>query len=88
MVNVVEIPLDLTSIQLSVSLQQRLDSLLDRPNIGENLTIAEFPKTKTLVELAEFLLLLQLEIRHNRHDKMMISIRLQEVVFDAIVYWS
>jgi hypothetical protein len=70
MVNVVEIPLDLTIIQLSVSLQQRFDSLLDRPNPVENLTIAEFSKAETseaetLVELAEFLSFLQLRSRRT-----------------------
>ena len=60
MVNVVEIPLELTSFQLPVGVQQRLDSLLDRQDTGESLTIAEFSEAEGLVELAEFLSLLQL----------------------------
>jgi hypothetical protein len=65
MVNVVEIPLELTRFQLPVGVQQRLDSLLDRQDTGEPLTIAEFSEAEGLVELAEFLSLLQLRSRHN-----------------------
>ncbi len=60
MVNVIEIPLELTRFQLPVGVQQRLDSLLDRQDTGESLTIAEFSEAEGLVELAEFLSLLQL----------------------------
>jgi hypothetical protein len=60
MVNVVEIPLELARFQLPVGVQQRLDSLLDRQDTGETLTIAEFSEAEGLVELVEFLSLLQL----------------------------
>ena len=60
MVNVVEIPLELTRFQLPVGMQQRLNFLLDRQDVGETLTTAEFSEAEGLVELAEFLSLLQL----------------------------
>ena len=60
MVSVVEIPLELTRFQLPVGVQQRLNFLLDRQDIGESLTAAEFSEAEGLVELAEFLSLLQL----------------------------
>ena len=60
MVNVVEIPLELTRFQLPVGVQQRLNFLLDRQDVGETLTTAEFSEADGLVELAEFLSLLQL----------------------------
>ena len=63
MVNVVEIPLELTPLQLPVGVQQRLNFLLDRQDVGEPLTIAEFSEAEGLVELAEFLSLLQLRSR-------------------------
>ena len=63
MVNVVEIPLELTRFQLPVGVQQRLNFLLDRQDVGEPLTIAEFSEAEGLVELAEFLSLLQLRSR-------------------------
>ena len=60
MVNVVEIPLELTRFQIPVGMQQRLNFLLDRQDVGETLTTAEFSEAEGLVELAEFLSLLQL----------------------------
>jgi len=60
MANVVEIPLELTRFHLPVGVQQRLDSLLDRQDAGEVLSLAEFSEAEGLVELAEFLSLLQL----------------------------
>jgi len=60
MVNVVEIPLELTRFQLPVGVQQRLNFLLNRQDVGETLTTAEFSEAEGLVELAEFLSLLQL----------------------------
>ena len=63
MVNVVEIPLELTRFQLPVGMQQRLNFLLDRQDVGETLTTAEFSEADGLVELAEFLSLLQLRSR-------------------------
>ena len=60
MVNVVEIPLELTRFQLPVGMQQRLNFLLDRQDVGETLTTAEFSEAEGLFELAEFLSLLQL----------------------------
>ena len=60
MVNVVEIPSELTRFQLPVGMQQRLNFLLDRQDVEETLTTAEFSEAEGLVELAEFLSLLQL----------------------------
>ncbi len=66
MANVVEIPLELTRFQLPVGVQQRLNFLLDRQDVGESLTIAEFSEAEGLVELAEFLSLLQLRSNHQK----------------------
>ena len=66
MANVVEIPLELTRFQLPVGVQQRLNFLLDRQDVGESLTIAEFSEAEGWVELAEVLSLLQLRSNHQK----------------------
>ncbi|NJL88940.1 MAG: hypothetical protein HC916_03390 [Coleofasciculaceae cyanobacterium SM2_1_6] len=59
MPEVVEIPLELTRFQLSPAVQFRLQFLLDRQDKGYTLSEAERQEAEGLVELVEFLSLLQ-----------------------------
>jgi hypothetical protein len=54
----IEIPIELTHFQLPEGVQERLQVLLDRQDVGEELTQAEQLEAKGLVDLAEFLSLL------------------------------
>jgi hypothetical protein len=56
----IEIPLELTHFQLPTALQERLQTLLDRQDLGESLTLSEQQEAAGLVELSEFLSLLHL----------------------------
>jgi hypothetical protein len=60
MVEVVEIPVELTQFQLPQAVQDRLHLLLDRQDQGHELSLAEQQEATGLVELAEFLSLLRL----------------------------
>lgn len=60
MAEIVEIPLELTRFQLSPAVQARLKFLLDRQDEGYILSQAERQEAEGLVELVEFLSLLQL----------------------------
>jgi len=60
MPEIVEIPLELTRFQLSPAVQSRLQFLLDRQDEGYTLSQAERQEAEGLVELMEFLSLLQL----------------------------
>lgn len=60
MVEVVEIPVELTQFQLPQAVQDRLQLLLDRQDEGQELSPPEQQEAKGLVELAEFLSLLRL----------------------------
>jgi hypothetical protein len=60
MAEVIEIPIELTRFQLPQAVQARLQFLLDRQDEGEPLSPAEGQEAAGLVELAEFLSLLQL----------------------------
>ncbi len=60
MPEIVEIPLELTRFQLSPAVQARLQSLLDLQDEGYTLSQAEQQEAEGLVELVEFLSLLQL----------------------------
>lgn len=60
MPEVVEIPIELTRFQLPQAVQDRLQSLLDRQDRGYPLSHTERQEAEGLVELAEFLSLLQL----------------------------
>ncbi|WP_035985344.1 hypothetical protein [Leptolyngbya sp. KIOST-1] len=60
MVEVVEIPIELTQFQLPQALQDRLQLLLDRQDQGQELSPPEKKEAEGLVELAEFLSLLHL----------------------------
>lgn len=67
MAEVIEIPAELTRFQLPEAVHDRLQSLLDRQDAGEALTPPEKKEAEGLVELAEFLSLLQL--RSQRTSK-------------------
>lgn len=56
---IVEIPLELTRFQLPPAVQARLQSLLDRQDEGYTISQAERQEAEGLVELVEFLSLLQ-----------------------------
>jgi hypothetical protein len=60
MIEVVEIPVELTQFNLPQAVQDRLQLLLDRQDQGHGLSIPEQKEAEGLVELAEFLSLLRL----------------------------
>ena len=60
MPEIVEIPLELTRFQLPPAVQARLQGLLDRQDEGHTLSQAERQEAEGLVELVDFLSLLQL----------------------------
>ncbi|MBA3922389.1 MAG: hypothetical protein H0X31_12100 [Nostocaceae cyanobacterium] len=60
MPEIIEIPFDLAQFQLPEAVQDRLQFLLDRQDVGEVLTISERREAEGLVELVEFLSLLRL----------------------------
>jgi hypothetical protein len=57
---VIQIPVELTHFRLPEGVQERLQFLLDRQDLGEELTQPERQEAEGLVELAEFLTLLRL----------------------------
>ncbi len=56
----IELPADVVRFSLPDALHDRLQSLLDRQDAGEVLTAEEHGEAEGLVEMAEFLSLLQL----------------------------
>ena len=60
MAEIIEIPIELSQFQLPQAVQARLQFLLDRQDTGNVLSQAEYQEAEGLVELAEFLSLLQL----------------------------
>ncbi len=60
MIDTIEIPRELVLFQLPEAVQSRLQHLLDRQDMGETLTPEERNEAKGLVELVEFLSLLNL----------------------------
>ncbi len=63
MPDTIEIPLELARFQLPNAVQQRLQFLLDRQDEGYTLSESDRQEAEGLVELAEFLSLLQLRSR-------------------------
>ncbi len=59
-IEVIEIPLELTQFQLPQAVQARLQYLLDRQDEGNSFSQAKRQEAEGLVELAEFLSLLRL----------------------------
>jgi hypothetical protein len=60
MVQTIEVPVDLARCELPAAVQARLQTLLDRQDAGQPLTVAERQEAEGLVELAAFLSLLHL----------------------------
>lgn len=65
MIETIEIPAELARFELPEGLQARLEYLLDQQDAGEELTAAERREAEGLVDLAEFLSLLQLRARRS-----------------------
>ena len=65
MVDVIEIPRDLVHFQLPRAVHARLQFLLDRQDSGEALSDEEHDEAEGLVELAEFLSLLNLQAQRK-----------------------
>jgi hypothetical protein len=63
MVETIEIPADLVWQKLPDSLHARLHHLLDKQDVGEGLTLEEQREAEALVELTEFISLLNLRAR-------------------------
>jgi len=63
MVETIEIPADLLWQKLPDSLHARLHHLLDKQDIGDGLTLDEQREAEALVELSEFISLLNLRAR-------------------------
>ncbi|MCC5628237.1 hypothetical protein [Nostoc sphaeroides] len=68
MVEIIEIPVELTHFQLPEAVHERLQFLLDRQDAGEALPLAERREAEGLVELAEFLSLLHLRSQRVMHQ--------------------
>jgi hypothetical protein len=65
MIETIEIPAELARFELPEGLQARLEYLLDQQDAGDQLTAAERREAEGLVELSEFLSLLQLHVRRS-----------------------
>ena len=68
MPEIVEIPLELTCFQLPPAVENRLQFLLDRQDNGYPLSLEEQQEAEGLVELVEFLSLLQLRSTRVRQN--------------------
>jgi hypothetical protein len=63
----IELPSDLEEFRLPQGVNQRLHSLLDRQDSGEELSPAERMEAEGLVNLAEFLSLLRMRTQRISH---------------------
>ena len=63
LIDTIEIPLDLARFELPRALQTRLQLLLDRQDACEELSVGERDEAEALVDLSEFLSLLQSRAR-------------------------
>lgn len=61
----IELPIDLVQFELPTAVQARLQFLLDRQDAGDALSPEEQQEAVGLVELAEFLSLLQLRAQRT-----------------------
>jgi hypothetical protein len=62
----IEIPIELAQFRLPEAVHTRLQHLLDRQDAGEPLSEEERKEAEGLVELAEFLSLLELRVRRTK----------------------
>ncbi len=60
MIQTIELPVEMLHFRLPEAVQARLQDLLDRQDAGEKLTGRERDEAEGLVDLAEFLSLLEL----------------------------
>ncbi len=65
MLDTIEIPRELVHFQLPEAVHARLQCLLDRQDAGEILTLEERNEAEGLVDLAEFLSLLNLQAQRK-----------------------
>lgn len=65
MIDTIEIPREVALFQLPQAVQARLQHLLDRQDAGDPLTVKEREEAAGLVELAEFLSLLNLQAKRR-----------------------
>ena len=64
-----ELPEDLEGIRLPSGVNERLQFLLDRQDMGETLTAEESKEAEGLVKLAEFLSLLRLRALRTLRER-------------------
>ena len=64
----IEMPISADKFRLPKSVNNRLQTLLDRQDKGEKLTFAERKEAEGLVELAEMLSLLRLKAERNLRE--------------------
>ncbi len=64
----IEVPEDLSQFELPGAVNDRLQSLLDRQDHGEQLTTQERREAEGLVDLSELLTLLKLRARSASRD--------------------
>jgi hypothetical protein len=69
MLDTIEIPIELVHFKLPDAVEARLQYLLDRQDEGERLTPEERGEAEGLVELAEFLSLLNLRATRKSHSR-------------------
>ncbi|MBX7235853.1 MAG: hypothetical protein K1X65_15815 [Caldilineales bacterium] len=65
MIQTIELPVEMLHFRLPEAVQARLQDLLDRQDAGEKLTGRERDEAEGLVDLAEFLSLLELRSLPN-----------------------
>ncbi len=68
MLDTIEIPRELVQFRLPEAVQARLQYLLDRQDAGYELTLEERSEAEGLVELAEFLSLLDLRAKRRQSE--------------------
>jgi hypothetical protein len=68
MIRTIEVPIDLAPFKLPPAVQTRLQTLLDQQDNGTVLTDSERAEAEGLVELADFLSLLQLRADRLHHN--------------------
>ncbi len=65
MLDTIEIPREFVHFQLPDAVQARLQYLLDRQDAGEELSLEERQEAEGLVELVDFLTLINLRAQNN-----------------------
>ena len=68
MLEVIELPIEFARFALPDAVQERLQTLLDRQDAGEDLSTDERREAEGLIEVAEFLSLLRLRATPSRRS--------------------